>query len=334
MGTIISGPLREDSMHKTFVNQVIENQMVDSVFLVTEKRLAETRSGVPYLRLRLADRTGEIEGRVWEQATELAGEFDKDDYVRSRGRITRYQDVLQLVIHHIQRLPASTIEPSDFLPTTTRDIETMWEELRTIVQSLENENLRDLLNAFLTDDEFSNRFKRAPAAKKLHHVYVGGLLEHTLSVCRLAMAVAEMYPELNRDVLLTGAVLHDIGKIEELTYERSFDYSDKGRLLGHIVVGVEMVEKKIAVLDHFPEELALVLKHLLISHHGQYIWGSPKRPKTLEAIVLHNLDDLDAKFNGVQAFLEKHTHLNSRWTEHHRIFDQFFYQPDFENSDT
>ena len=321
-------------MNKIFVNQVVEDQTVDSVFLVTEKRVAETRSGVPYLRLRLSDRTGEIEGRVWEQAAELAREFDKDDYVRSKGRITRYQDALQLVIYHIERLPASTIDPSDFLPTATRDIETMWEELRTIAQGLENESLRDLLNAFFTDDEFSNRFRRAPAAKRLHHVYVGGLLEHTLSVCRLAMAVTEMYAVLNRDVLLTGAVLHDIGKIEELTYERSFDYSDKGRLLGHIVVGVEMVEKKIAGLDHFPEELALVLKHLLISHHGQYIWGSPKRPKTLEAIVLHHLDDLDAKFNGVQEFLEKHMRFDSRWTEHHRIFDQFFYQPDLEDSDT
>ena len=140
-------------MNKIFVNQVVEDQTVDSVFLVTEKRVAETRSGAPYLRLRLSDRTGEIEGRVWEQAAELAREFDKDDYVRSKGRITRYQDALQLVIYHIERLPASTIDPSDFLPTATRDIETMWEELRTIAQGLENESLRDLLNAFGEDPD-------------------------------------------------------------------------------------------------------------------------------------------------------------------------------------
>jgi 3'-5' exoribonuclease len=321
-------------MNKIFVNEMIENQTVDSVFLVTEKRLAETRSGTTYLRLRLADRTGEIEGRVWEQASELAKEFDRNDYVRSKGRITRYQDALQMAIHQIQRLPPSSIDPSDFLPTTDQNIEAMWEELQRIVQCIENESLRKLLNAFLSDVEFSERFKKAPAAKRLHHVYVGGLLEHTLNVCRLTTAVTELYPGLNRDMLLTGAILHDIGKTEELTYERSFDYSDQGRLLGHLVIGLEMVDKRIAGMDHFPQELALVLKHLLISHHGQYIWGSPKRPKTLEAIVLHQLDDLDAKFNGVQKFLEKHTRLDSRWTEHHQIFDQFFYQPDIEDNDT
>jgi 3'-5' exoribonuclease len=317
-------------MKTVFVANMVENQNIDALFLVVEKRVAETRSGTPYLRLRLSDRTGEIEGRVWEQASELEKEFDKDDFVRSKGRVTRYQDTLQMVIHHIQRVPESAIDPADFLPTSTRDIEAMWDELRTVAKGVGNRTLRELLDAFLNDSELSAKFKRAPAAKKLHHVCVGGLLEHTVTLCRLVLGVSEIYPVLNRDVLLTGAILHDIGKTEELTFERSFDYSDPGRLLGHVVIGVEMLEKKIAAQRNFPEELALILKHLIISHHGQYIWGSPKRPKTLEAIVLHHLDDMDAKFNGVHEFLEKHIRFNSRWTEHHRVFDQFFYQPEFE----
>ena len=331
---IISGNRQEEPMKNVFVGDMVENQSIDSVFLVVEKRMAETRSGTPYLRLRLSDRTGEIEGRVWEQASELERDFEKDDFIRSKGRVTTYQDSLQLVIHHIERIPESTIDPSNFLPTSASDIETMWDELTSVAEGIGNRNLRDLLSAFLQDSEFSNRFKRAPAAKKLHHVYVGGLLEHTVYLCRLVLAVSEIYPSLNRDILLTGAILHDIGKTEELTYERSFDYSDEGRLLGHVVIGIEMLGEKIATLRGFPEELALNLRHMILSHHGQYVWGSPKRPKTLEAIILHHLDDMDAKFNGVMNFLEKHIRPDSRWTEHHRVFDQFFYQPDFEESGT
>jgi len=331
---IISEGYKEESMKEVFVRDVVENQNIDSIFLVVEKRMAETRSGTPYLRLRLSDRTGEIEGRVWEQASQLEREFEKDDFVRFKGRVTRYQDTLQIVIHHIQRLPESAVDPSDFLPTSTRDIEAMWDELKSVAAGVGNRSLRDLLEAFLNDPEFSTKFKRAPAAKKLHHVYIGGLLEHTINLCKLVEAVSKIYSGLNKDVLLTGAILHDIGKTEELTYDKSFDYSDQGRLLGHVVMGVEMLEEKIATLTNFSEELALILKHLIISHHGQYIWGSPKRPKTLEAIILHQLDDMDAKFHGVQDFLEKHIRFDSRWTEHHRVFDQFFYQPDFEESDT
>ncbi len=321
-------------MKRVFVGEMVENQNVDSVFLLAEKHIAETRSGGSYLRLRLSDRTGEIEGRVWEQALELAKEFQKDDFVRTKGRIIRYQDTLQIIIHHIERVSDSSVDPCDFLPTSTRDIETMWEELQAMARRIGNQSLRGLIDAFLQDPDFSAKFKRAPAAKKLHHVYIGGLLEHTLNVCHLVLAIKPVYPGLNQDVLLAGAILHDIGKIDELTYTRSFNYSDQGRLLGHIVMGAEMLERKLSTLKGFSEELSLVLKHLIISHHGQYLWGSPKRPKTLEAVILHYLDDMDAKFNGVQDFMEKQTPFNSRWTEHHRIFDQFFYRPDYGEGDT
>jgi 3'-5' exoribonuclease len=321
-------------MKGLFITEMVENQAVDSTFLVVEKRLAETRSGAPYLRLRLSDRTGDIEGRAWELAFELARQFERDDFVRVKGRVTRYQDTLQLVVHHIEKLPESTVDPADFLPASTRDVEVMWDELKTFARGVGHRSLRDLLDAFLEDPEFSGRFKRAPAAKKLHHVYIGGLLEHTVNLCRLVQAICEIYTRLNHDVLMAGAILHDIGKTGELTYDRSFDYSDPGRLLGHLVMGFEMLERKIAALKDFPEELALILKHLMISHHGQTIWGSPKRPKTLEAIVLHYLDDMDAKYNGVQEFLDKSIRVDSRWTEHHRVFDQFFYQPDLDEGDT
>jgi 3'-5' exoribonuclease len=321
-------------MKTVYIRDMVENQIVESVFLVVEKRVAETRSGTPYLRLKLSDRTGEIEARIWEQASELTKKFDKDDYVRSKGRVNRYQDSLQIAIHDIERLSESVVDPSDFLPVTSQDIETMWNDLKTAAKSVGNRSLRDLLGTFLEDPQFSSSFKLAPAAKKLHHGYVGGLLEHTVTLCRLVMVVSEIYRGLNRDVLLAGAILHDVGKIEELTYERSFDYSDRGRLLGHLVMGVEMVEKRIATLDGFPEELALILKHLILSHHGEYASGSPKRPKTLEAIILHYLDDMDAKYNGIRRFFERSIQSDSKWTEHHRVFDRFFYQPDFPETDT
>jgi len=220
------------------------------------------------------------------------------------------------------------IDLSDFLPTTENDVEGMFGSLLEISQQVKAPYLGDLLRLFWEDESFVTRFKMAPASKGLHHSYLGGLLEHTLSLTHLVLKNANHYDGLDLDLLLTAAILHDLGKVHELSYHRSFNYSDEGRLLGHIILGIEMVEEKIRKLPDFPKELSTLLKHLLLSHHGQYVWGSPKKPMTVEAVMLHYLDDMDAKMNGIRQFLKTQVTDGSRWSAYHRAFEQVYYLPD------
>jgi 3'-5' exoribonuclease len=215
----------------------------------------------------------------------------------------------------------------DFFPMTEKDIDQMFQSLLEISRQIINPHLSQLLQLFWEDESFIKLFKMAPASKWLHHNYLGGLLEHTLSLAQLVLKNACHYTGLDLDLLLTASILHDLGKVDELSYYRSFDYSDEGRLLGHIILGIERVEDKIRQLPDFPTDLSTLLKHFLISHHGQYIWGSPKRPMTVEAVMLHFLDDMDAKINGIQQLLKRHIPEGSRWTAYHRTFDQQFYVP-------
>jgi 3'-5' exoribonuclease len=187
--------------------------------------------------------------------------------------------------------------------------------------------LGKLLESFFADEDFVKKFKLAPAAKAVHHVYLGGLLEHTLSVVQLILLVGPRYKGINQDLLVAGAILHDIGKISEISFDRSFDYTDPGRLLGHITLTVEMIDEKIRAIPEFPQDLSLLLKHIILSHHGEYAFGSPKRPKTLEALLLHQLDDLDAKINGFLAWIEREKDFPSRWTTYHKLFDRFILKP-------
>ncbi len=203
----------------------------------------------------------------------------------------------------------------------------MFCSLLELCQKIKNQHLRRLLQLFWEDEPFLNLFKMAPASKWLHHNYLGGLLEHTLSLAQLVVKNANHYPGLNLDLLLTASILHDLGKVDELIYRRSFDYSDEGRLLGHIILGIEKVEDKIRQLPDFPKDLSILIKHFILSHHGQDIWGSPKRPMTLEAVMLHYLDDMDAKMNGIQQFIKNQGSEGSRWSPYHRTFDQNFYLP-------
>jgi len=244
-----------------------------------------------------------------------------------KGKATSFQEHLQLNITHIERLAEETIVLSDFFPMAEKDINEMFQALTQISQEIKDQHLSRLLNLFWKDETFIERFKMAPASTWLHHTYLGGLLDHTLSLVRLVIKNANHYNGLNLDLLITASILHDLGKVDELSYRRTFDYSDEGRLLGHIILGLEKVEDKIRQVADFPKELSTLLKHLLLSHHGQYIWGSPKRPMTLEAVMLHYLDDMDAKINGIQQFLKKQPPDGSRWSGYHRIFEQYFYMP-------
>jgi 3'-5' exoribonuclease len=311
-------------MERTFVKEIRENDLVEGVFWVKEKATPLARSGAPYLRVRLADRTGEIEGRVWDGVEEFADLFERDDFIRIKAQATSYQERIQLNIKSIKKVKDTEVSLDEFLPSSLRDPEEMLAELTEVSQEIENTYLKQLVMAFLENEEFTTLFKRAPGAKRLHHSFLGGLLEHTLSVVNLIQKIKGYYEGINHDLLLAGGVLHDIGKVYELSYERSFDYTDVGRLVGHIVMGVEMVDKEIAKIEGFPPELAMLMKHLLLSHHGQYEWGSPTRPMTLEAQILHHLDDLDAKVKGIQEFMQK-AEQGATWTDYHRMFERFFY---------
>jgi 3'-5' exoribonuclease len=317
----------EAEVGKIFIGELKKGQALESTFLVRDKVLTKTKSGNPYLALRLADRTGEIDGRVWDSATDFLPLFEPDDFIRVRAEVDEFQGTLQLRIVKLRKCPEEEIQLDEFLPKTARNTEEMLAELEKIASQLHHPFLRKLLEAFFADEDFIRKFKLAPAAKAVHHVYLGGLLEHTLSVVQLILLVGPRYPGINQDLLIAGAILHDIGKISELSFERSFDYTDSGRLLGHITLTAEMIDEKIRAIPEFPQDLSLRLKHMILSHHGEYAFGSPKRPKTLEALLLHQLDDLDAKMNGFLAWIEKEKDSPSRWTPYHKLFERFILKP-------
>ena len=314
-------------MGKIFIGELKKGQVVESTFLVREKVLTKTKSGNPYLALRLADRTGEIDGRVWDSATDFLPLFEPDDFIKVRAEVDEFQGTLQLRIVKLRKCQEEEIQLDEFLPKTAGNMEEMLAELRKIASQTHHPFLGKLLESFLGDEDFVEKFKLAPAAKAVHHVYLGGLLEHTLSVVQLIRLVGPRYKGINQDLLVAGAILHDIGKISELSFDRSFDYTDPGRLLGHITLTVAMIDEKIRAIPEFPQDLSLLLKHIILSHHGEYAFGSPKRPKTLEALLLHQLDDLDAKIQGFLAWIEKEKDSPSRWTPYHKLFDRFIFKP-------
>jgi 3'-5' exoribonuclease len=309
-----------------FASQIKERDWVEAVFLVRDKTLGMAKNGKPYLTLKLMDRTGEVEGRIWDRVDEFAVQFERDDFLHVAGKASIYLGKMQLVIQELKRLDERLVDLADFLPVAARPAAEMVAELKARVASLGDPHLRALLQAFVDDPAFLAAYSRAPAAKAMHHVYLGGLLEHSLAVASLAADICQRYPGLNRDLLMAGALLHDVGKISELRYARSFEYTDMGKLIGHIVIGVELVEEKLRTLADFPGELAILLKHLLLSHHGQYEFGSPKRPKTLEAVILNFIDDLDSKINGVRTHLDKEPDSASPWTQYHRLYDRYFFK--------
>jgi 3'-5' exoribonuclease len=300
--------------------------MVDAVFLVKEKILAMAKNGKPYLTLKLMDKTGELDAKVWDNADEVGALFDKNDFLAVRAKASVYLGKMQLILSELKRVPEEQVHLADFLPETDRDISLMEQELHALVASLRDPDLQRLLNSFFCDCELIAQFRLAPAAKGMHHVYLGGLLEHSLAVAKLVDAMAPLYEGLNRDLLIAGALLHDVGKVREMTYLRSFDYTDEGKLIGHITIGAEMLQERISSLPGFPVELGMLLKHMILSHHGQYEYGSPKRPKTMEATILNYLDDLDSKINGIRTHIRKEPDNPSRWTSYHRLYDRYFFK--------
>ena len=278
-----------------------EDQTVTAFFTAAMKSLRDKKDGGKYLALILKDRTGEMEARMWDNAAEASPEFEQGDVVKLKGQVCRYQERLQIKVERIRAAVDGEYDPLDFLPSTTRNVDELWAELNLYVESFSDPHLKALLRAFLDDPEIAAAFRQAPAAKAMHHAWLGGLLEHVVSLMGVCELAAKHYSEIHRDLLLTGAVLHDIGKLQELVWKKSFDYTIEGQLLGHITIGYGMIEQKLASLPGFPPRLRILVEHMVLSHHGRYEYGSPKLPMIPEAILLHYLDDMDAKMQTVRA---------------------------------
>ena len=293
-----------------------ENKVITSGFVVVAKQIKPKKTGEPYLALTLGDRSGQIEAKMWDNVEEVLDAFEQDDFLKVKGLVNKYKQRFQLTIHKLRKLNEAEIDFADYLPKTARDLEELWQTLVTFVGTFKNPHLKALVQAFLNDPEIAAAYRNAPAAKTLHHAYIGGLLDHVVSLFCSCDLVCRNYPCINRDLLLTGAFLHDIGKIHELTYKRSFSYTNRGQLLGHMIIELEMLQAKLALLPDFPNELKTLVEHLIISHHGEYEFGSPKLPMFPEALMLHYLDDLDSKMEAMRAHFEREAALDSPWTSY------------------
>ncbi|MBC7246843.1 MAG: HD domain-containing protein [Actinobacteria bacterium] len=318
---------REDEMPKQLVSELEPGEEVKSVFVVARKELRKTKAGAPYLALELADKSGKIDARVWENALRYKDAFGEQDYIAVSGRVEKYREQLQVVVNSLRRCSDEEVDVSDFLRVVQTDRAALEGELRQAAEEVRNLHLKSLLLAFLNDPEFMRLFTAAPAAKNYHHPYIGGLLEHTASTVRICRLLADLYPDIDRDLLVAAAMLHDIGKVQELAYERTIDYTDAGRFLGHLMLSDQMLRERIADVPSFPPDLALRLRHAVLSHHGELEWGSPKRPKTLEAIVLHHVDNLDAKVNSFREIVERSLDSESPWTDVKNLFKRPLYVP-------
>jgi len=256
--------------------------------------------GGQYLALTLSDKTGMMEARMWEEFASAVATCDEGCYVKVQGQISKYQGKFQITLTKMRAAAESEIEAADFVPSTKFDIPEMWAELRGYVDGLANPDLRRLVFAFLDDPGIGTAYRTAPAAKMLHHAWIGGLLEHVLTLVRVCRATAPFYPEVDPDLLVTGAILHDIGKVRELSWKSTFSYTLEGQMIGHISIAQRMLAEKVRELAPFPEKLRVLVEHMILSHHGKYEFGSPKLPMTPEAILLSALDDIEAKMQAMR----------------------------------
>ncbi len=301
-------------MKNPFVNELQPNSDITAVLLVQSKDVRQKKSGEPYLSLTLSDRSGDIDAKMWDNVEEVLDNFDRDDFVKVRGRVQIFQNKPQLTVHRLQKMEDGEVDLGDFFPVSPRGLDEMWAELRALIDGMSNEHLKALLTAMFADAEIARKFRIAPAAKSIHHAWLGGLLEHVLSLAHLARLTAAHYREVDLDLLLTGVVLHDIGKIHELTFDRSISYSTEGQLLGHIIIALRMVDEKLRGLPEFPVKLRTLVEHMILSHHGELAFGSPKTPMFLEALLLHHLDNLDSKMESMRQHVKRDKSVTGEWT--------------------
>ena len=293
-----------------------ENETITTSFVVAGKQVKPKKNGEPYLALTFADRTGQIEAKMWDGVPEAIDSFEQDDFVKVRGLLNKYNGRFQITVHKVRRMEETEIQYADYLPKTSKDVEQLWKTLGDFVATFKNPHLKGLIEAFMADEDLERAYKNAPAAKTLHHAFIGGLLDHVVSLFTLSDLVSRNYPQIDRDLVMAGAFLHDIGKIHELSYARSFTYTTQGQLLGHMIIELEMLHAKLAALPDFPCALKILLEHMIISHHGQYEFGSPKLPMFPEALLLHYLDDLDSKMESMRAHFQREESMESDWTSY------------------
>jgi len=301
------------------VCELSEGDAVDQPMLVREKQVRTNRNGNAYLQLELMDRTAAISARYWNVGDQESKSFETGDFLSVRGKVQMFQGQLQLIISGFKRCDADQLDLAEFVPSCPKDLNILLSDLRASLGKVRQPHLRTLVQTFLADDLFMRKLARAPAGVRNHHAYVGGLLEHVVTLLKVYDRIADLYPELDPDVMRLGIFLHDIGKLRELHFERDFSYSDEGQLLGHLVLGVEMLTEKLAETAHLlgePVPTALVdhLKHLIVSHHGTLEFGSPRLPMTAEAIALHHLDNLDAKTHSFARAIKDDLNGDARWT--------------------
>jgi 3'-5' exoribonuclease len=309
-------------MKSPYVNELEPNQPVTTSFLVHSKEIRQKKTGELYLSLLLGDRTGELDAKMWDNVADVIDGFDRDDFVKVKGLVQIFHNRPQLTIHKMRRMAESEVDFGDYFPSSARNQDEMWAELRELVAAMTNPHLKGLLEAMFDDPDIARRYRRAPAAKQIHHAYLGGLIEHVLSVCGLARLTAGHYPNIDPDLLLTGVMLHDIGKIYELNYERGFSYSTDGQLLGHINIALRMVADKLRGLPDFPPPLRSLVEHMVLSHHGHLEFGSPKLPQFPEAILLHYLDDLDSKMECMRALIANDRQVEGVFTTYHPALER------------
>lgn len=309
-------------MKSPYVSELQANQTVQGTFLVAHKDIRQKKSGEPYLSLILADRTGDLEAKMLDNASEALDTFDRDDFVRVKGLLQVFQNRPQLLLHKIQPVADSEVDASDFFAVSARDRDEMFRELQGWISGMVDPHLKSLVEAIFGDESIGRSFRNAPAAKTVHHAWIGGLIEHVLSMCHLAKFAAAHYPGIDFDLLLAGVLLHDIGKIRELSYSRSIAYTSQGQLLGHIMIGIGIVEEKLRGLPHFPPRLHELLLHMILSHHGELEFGSPKVPLFPEALLLHHLDNLDSKMECMRMLIEKDKLVDGVWTAYNSALDR------------
>jgi 3'-5' exoribonuclease len=309
-------------MKSPYLSELQPNQTVQGTFLVSYKDVRQKKSGDPYLSLTLTDRSGELDAKMWDNAAEVLDTFQRDDFVRIKGLLQIFQKHPQLTLHKIQPVPESEIDLTDYLPASKRDRDEMFRELQGWIAGMSDPHLKQLLETVFADEEIAKAFRTAPAAKTVHHNWIGGLIEHVLSLCTLAKTTAAHYPHIDFDLLLTGVLLHDIGKIRELHYARSFGYTTEGQLLGHIQIGTQMVLDKLRLMPDFPPRLRELVVHMILSHHGELAFGSPKIPLFPEALLLHLLDNMDSKMECMRALIDRDPQVTGEWTGFNSALDR------------
>jgi len=318
-------------MKKIYVEQLKEGDRFDDLFLVKSAKLGETRAGKPYLVVTLMDRSGEVSGPIWDNALGVQPECETGAIVKCSGTVQLYREKTQLKIDRIERIDKEQVDLSCFFPASPRCREEMAEQLQKIIRRLKDPYIKKLLNYFFKESEWWPKFMQAPAAKGAHHAYIGGLLEHSLSVAQLAELLADHYEGVSRPLLVAAALLHDIGKLDELAYDQGvIVYTVSGRLKGHLVIGSEMIYRAAANIPSFPVEILEQLQHLILSHHGRLEFGSPTVPMTVEAFILNMIDDLDAKMNMIEQLRRKMESEELSWTDYQRLLERYLYLGGFE----